>query len=245
MATEKPSPAPPESAPRLPRPSVLRRRVRWHTFALTHTRALTRTMQDENRHRPTCHCEAASADLATRRAAAISLPWLGLDVPLLRQRADGKHEFLRDSFTCVYPPSMLADVEGTGVLCLASGGGQQPAVYSLPGAELLSWIWPRGSLRETERQPHAFHPPQPAAAEKFRQGLFSHRDSRLTDAGFHVYLLKAHVRLHEAIPCMASDRIGQRHPLYSGNPRLSARSRFVLFEWGGECPAEREEGMHP
>ena len=177
---------------------------------------MPRTMQDENRHCPICHCEAASADLATRRTAAISLPWLDLDVPLLRQRADGKHEFLRDSFTCTHPPSMLADVWAEDVTCLASGGGQQSAVFSLLGARVTIVDLANGQL-EGDRKAAARIPSTSTRCrrETFARSCFPY-DPRLTDAGFYIYLLKAHVRLREAIPCVASDRIGQRHPSYSG-----------------------------
>lgn len=38
--------------------------------------------------------------------------------------------------TCIYPAGLLADIDGKDVLCLASGGGQQSAVFSLLGAKV-------------------------------------------------------------------------------------------------------------
>jgi SAM-dependent methyltransferase len=71
-----------------------------------------------------------------KKGCGYTIPWLDLDVSALHQYIDGKHEFVPDSFTCIYPASILADVEGKDVLCLASGGGQQSAVFSLLGARV-------------------------------------------------------------------------------------------------------------
>jgi SAM-dependent methyltransferase len=71
-----------------------------------------------------------------KKGCGYTIPWLDLDVATLHQYIDGKHEFVPDSFTCMYPASILADVEGKDVLCLASGGGQQSAVFGLLGARV-------------------------------------------------------------------------------------------------------------
>ncbi|MBI3362839.1 MAG: class I SAM-dependent methyltransferase [Chloroflexi bacterium] len=65
-----------------------------------------------------------------------TIPWLDLDRVLLRQYATGQLETVPDSLIEMYPPSVLADVEGKEVLCLASGGGQQSAVFGLLGARV-------------------------------------------------------------------------------------------------------------
>ena len=69
-----------------------------------------------------------------KKGCGYTIPWLDLDVSLLRQCADGKLAFLPKPMDCIYPASVLADIEGRDVLCLASGGGQQSAVFSLLGA---------------------------------------------------------------------------------------------------------------
>lgn len=71
-----------------------------------------------------------------KKGCGYTIPWLNLDVSLLRQYADGKLEFLPEPMTCIYPASVLANIEGQDVLCLASGGGQQSAVFSLLGARV-------------------------------------------------------------------------------------------------------------
>ena len=71
-----------------------------------------------------------------KKGCGYTIPWLKLDVSLLRQYADGKLEFLPEPMTCIYPASILANIEGKDVLCLASGGGQQSAVFSLLGARV-------------------------------------------------------------------------------------------------------------
>ena len=89
-----------------------------------------------------------------RKECGYTIPWLDLDISTLHQYIDGEHEFVPDSFTCMYPASILAGVAGKDVLCLASGGGQQSACLVSLVRELLSWIWPRGSLRGIGKQPH-------------------------------------------------------------------------------------------
>jgi len=71
-----------------------------------------------------------------KKGCGYTIPWLKLDVSLLREYADGKHDFLPEPMTCMYPAGILADIENKDVLCLASGGGQQSAVFSLLGARV-------------------------------------------------------------------------------------------------------------
>ena len=71
-----------------------------------------------------------------KKGCGYTIPWLELDVSLLHEYADGKQEFLPEPMTCIYPAGILADIEGKDVLCLASGGGQQSAVFSLLGARV-------------------------------------------------------------------------------------------------------------
>lgn len=71
-----------------------------------------------------------------KKGCGYTVPWLELDLSLLHEYADGKHEFLPEPMTCIYPAGILADIKGRDVLCLASGGGQQSAVFSLLGARV-------------------------------------------------------------------------------------------------------------
>jgi SAM-dependent methyltransferase len=71
-----------------------------------------------------------------KKGCGYTVPWLDLDVSLLRQYADGKLEVLPEPLTCIYPASILVDVAGKDVLCLAAGGGQQSAVFGLLGARV-------------------------------------------------------------------------------------------------------------
>jgi len=63
-----------------------------------------------------------------------TIPWLDLDVELLRRYAEGRLDPVPEPLSCIYPPSVLLDVADRDVLCLALGGGQQSAVFGLLGA---------------------------------------------------------------------------------------------------------------
>ena len=71
-----------------------------------------------------------------KKGCGYTIPWLELDVSLLRQYAEGKLESLPEPLDGIHPASMFAGVEGQDVLCLAAGGGQQSAVFSLLGARV-------------------------------------------------------------------------------------------------------------
>jgi SAM-dependent methyltransferase len=71
-----------------------------------------------------------------KKGCGYTIPWLGLDVALLRRYAAGEIASLPEPMECIHPASVLADVEGRDVLCLAAGGGQQSAVFGLLGARV-------------------------------------------------------------------------------------------------------------
>jgi SAM-dependent methyltransferase len=71
-----------------------------------------------------------------RKGCGYTIPWLDLDLMLLQQYIDGKIEILPEPLTCLYPASIFSAVAGKQVLCLAGGGGQQSAVFSLLGARV-------------------------------------------------------------------------------------------------------------
>ncbi len=74
-------------------------------------------------------------DLASR-GMEYTTPWLDLDPGLVRAFGRGGVEALPGPCACLYPRSVFQDVKGKRVLCLASGGGQQSAVFGLLGAEV-------------------------------------------------------------------------------------------------------------
>jgi len=66
-----------------------------------------------------------------REGCGFTRPWLDMDKAVVRQYATGTLDAAPWPLVEIYPPSVLANVEGKDVLCLASGGGQQSAVFGL------------------------------------------------------------------------------------------------------------------
>ncbi len=81
-----------------------------------------------------------------KEGCGYTIPWLNLDPIVLRQYAAGRLETAPDSLIDIYPLSILADVGGKDVLCLASGGGQQSAVFGLLGARVTVVDLAQGQL---------------------------------------------------------------------------------------------------
>jgi len=71
-----------------------------------------------------------------KQGCGFTRPWLDLDKTVVRQYVRGALDAVPGSLAEMYPPSVLAHVEGQDVLCLASGGGQQSAVFGLLGARV-------------------------------------------------------------------------------------------------------------
>jgi SAM-dependent methyltransferase len=71
-----------------------------------------------------------------REGCGFTRPWLNLDGALVRSYARGELAPAPEPLNEMYPAGVLADVEGRDVLCLASGGGQQSAVFALLGARV-------------------------------------------------------------------------------------------------------------
>jgi SAM-dependent methyltransferase len=63
-------------------------------------------------------------------------PWLDLDRAQIQQYAQGQLNPVPASLIGIYPASLLKGVKSKRVLCLASGGGQQSAVFGLLGAHV-------------------------------------------------------------------------------------------------------------
>ena len=78
-------------------------------------------------------------------------PWLHLDISSLQQFARGELEILPEPISCMYPAYILADVWGKSVLCLASGGGQQSAIFGLLGAQVIVADLTEGQLAGDRR----------------------------------------------------------------------------------------------
>ncbi len=78
-------------------------------------------------------------------------PWLDLDVQVLRRYAAGQLDPVPERLAQMHPVSVLADVAGKDVLCLASGGGQQSAVFALLGAKVTVVDLAEGQLEGDRR----------------------------------------------------------------------------------------------
>ncbi|HOP06986.1 MAG TPA: class I SAM-dependent methyltransferase [candidate division Zixibacteria bacterium] len=63
-------------------------------------------------------------------------PWIDLDPGLVRDFAAGKIDPMPRPYMYAYPQYVFSDVCGKKVLCLATGGGQQSAVFGLLGADV-------------------------------------------------------------------------------------------------------------
>ncbi|MCD4753267.1 MAG: class I SAM-dependent methyltransferase [Anaerolineaceae bacterium] len=83
---------------------------------------------------------AASNQIHWERMAAegcgYTIPWLDLDISLFQRYLEGEIQTLPEPYEGLYPVSIFADVQEKEVLCLASGGGQQSAVFGLLGAHV-------------------------------------------------------------------------------------------------------------
>ena len=93
---------------------------------------------------------------SVKKGAGCTVPWLDLDPALLRQYASGRLQIVPEPLIGIYPASVLADVEGKDVLCLASGGGQQSAVFGLLGARVTVLDLTEGQL-EGDRAAAAYY----------------------------------------------------------------------------------------
>ncbi len=63
-------------------------------------------------------------------------PWLDLDLKVLQKLAKGELKNPPELLNKMFPISVLSNVKDKDVLCLASGGGQQSAVFGLLGARV-------------------------------------------------------------------------------------------------------------
>jgi SAM-dependent methyltransferase len=70
-----------------------------------------------------------------REGCGYTIPWLDLDLDLLKQCANGELDPTQYPMF-EYLPGILLDVKDKDVLCLALGGGQQSALFGLLGARV-------------------------------------------------------------------------------------------------------------
>lgn len=95
--------------------------------------------------------EVAAANRAhwereVKRKQGFTVPWLDLHREAIDQYIAGQLEPVPSELFAMYPTSVLKDVAGKDVLCLAAGGGQQTAIFGLLGARVTSVDITEGQL---------------------------------------------------------------------------------------------------
>ena len=85
-------------------------------------------------------------DWAVKKGAGCTIPWLDLNPEVLKLYAKDRLKSVPEQFEEIYPSYVLKDVDGKDVLCLATGGGQQSAVFSLLGAKVTVLDLSKGQL---------------------------------------------------------------------------------------------------
>jgi SAM-dependent methyltransferase len=80
-----------------------------------------------------------------------TIPWLDLDPDTIRRYARGELDPVPEHLNGITPRTILADVEGKDVLCLAAGGGQQSAVFGLLGARVTVVDLAQGQLEGDQK----------------------------------------------------------------------------------------------
>jgi len=80
----------------------------------------------------------AHFDHDVEKGASCAIPWLDLDLDMLRQFAAGQLDPVPDLLAkrTNLRGIDLSDVEGKDVLCLGAGGGQQSVIFGLLGAQV-------------------------------------------------------------------------------------------------------------
>ena len=80
------------------------------------------------------------------RKGGFTVPWLDLDRDEILKYAEGQLDPIPHHLYQVYPAYLLKDVAHKDVLCLASGGGQQSAVFGLLNANVTVIDFTQGQL---------------------------------------------------------------------------------------------------
>ena len=81
-----------------------------------------------------------------RKKGGFTLPWLDLDSADILKYVEDRLDPVPYHLYQIYPAEILRDVAGRDVLCLASGGGQQSAVFGLLGANVTVIDFTQGQL---------------------------------------------------------------------------------------------------
>jgi len=63
-------------------------------------------------------------------------PWLDLDINVLKKVANGKIKNPSEPIRDIYPLTLLSNINRKNILCLASGGGQQSAIFGVLGGNV-------------------------------------------------------------------------------------------------------------
>jgi len=85
-------------------------------------------------------------EAAVLRGEGNAKPCLDLDAQLVEQYSRGEVDPAPNDLLRVFPPSVLQDVTGKDVLCLACGGGQQSPLFGLLGARVTVLDLAEGQL---------------------------------------------------------------------------------------------------
>jgi len=70
-----------------------------------------------------------------KEGCGFTRPWLNLEKNEIQQYIHNLQGPPNEQLGTMFPANILSNVDGKDVLCLASGGGQQSAVFSLLGAQ--------------------------------------------------------------------------------------------------------------
>ena len=71
-----------------------------------------------------------------KEGCGYTIPWLKLDRNAIQKYAKGQLDTIPNALDVMTPRTILADIKDKDVLCLASGGGQQSAIFGLLGANV-------------------------------------------------------------------------------------------------------------
>jgi SAM-dependent methyltransferase len=71
-----------------------------------------------------------------KKGCGFTIPWLDLDRDVLEKFVEGRLNPVPDRLLTEFPPHVFGGAEGKDVLCLASGGGQQSAMFGVLGARV-------------------------------------------------------------------------------------------------------------
>jgi SAM-dependent methyltransferase len=146
----------------------------------------------------------------------------------LREYALGKRGPLPEPLTCLFPASVFAGVAGKDILCLASGGGQQSAAFSLLGGRVTVVDLSAGQL-EGDRKAAAHYGYEVVTIQSDMRDL-----SRLDNATFDLVYQANSIAYIPDVRQVYSQvaRVLRPHGAYRvvfGNPAAS------YMEWNGQA----------